>query len=755
MTASDKLDLLENVFSAETLDFLPDGLRSELVQKGSVSMLEEFAATYPDNPQPVDLLLSIAMADRYNSGIRRQAFQSLARLSQIGILKAIDSLFLLAVENEYPPAIQIIIAERFQPSSLELQALLDWLLLLPEKKFFPRSRLPQITRAYFNIASPELKKRLLTSAADLSMQNWADIVTIFSPGASLDTGKIITRFPAYDPFERELVIHLLSSQAQKSDPAAQETICLLFIHHEEHQALEIALQNQYLPQDPEKRAVFFFMAQDWDSYNRLDFDNNLLLNAYETADRALRRKLMEHSRKTGQLEWLQKSAHAGEVRWISDLTSADWELAIEKLSKRKQYTDLWRLSQSCPPHWSAVILNQLARQGWQPEQPWDLEEFERLVSLAQECTLSPLTVKPNKQISISPNELTCISVNQPKQLLAAGSSGHQITFWRLDAGDRELSSILSPIPVTRALLFSPDGELVSAACGDHKIRIFRVNDGKLLKTLEGHRSMIRTLAIHPEGRALFSAGYDGQIILWRFPYGPAVKTLHPDSGEIFQLASSFDGKFLLSAGISGAIQVWSLPEGTAARTIQAHSSAVSHIAASTKSEHVSSAGRDGWIRIWNYNSGRQVQSIHIGSDLITSLAFLPDDIGVISGHQSGGISIWNISTGYRLLQLSEHAATVNSLAFLSEAERLYSGDTKSNICSWQLNIFLSTHLSGLATRPGNLARYQELQKEAKLSEPEKKWLAFILEMLHWRQRFEIEVADLAPIEVGEFDIELD
>ncbi|MBE0699952.1 MAG: WD40 repeat domain-containing protein [Anaerolineaceae bacterium] len=586
------------------------------------------------------------------------------------------------------------------------------------------------------------------------MLNWARIVKALQECTQESLTHLVEDYAAFSSQERQLAIEQLAQRAQEGLQPAQETLCSMFLDQDDAQAKNIILRNDYVPKDQERRALLYFLLENWPAYHRLDFDHSLLTIIYETASRPMRRRLLEHSRRTGQTEWLRGLGKVGEVRWPNDLTDADWELAIKRLSEGEKRADLWRLTQSAPPFWSAHILDHLSKAGWIPAEAQDHAGFLSLAAMAHDCLRSPLVIRPKKSLHTLSPDITCLAIDPDGKLLAAGGSDQRITLWDLPEGDLHPGSLLVPAQVTRALALDPTGEMIACASSDHRIRVFNLHTGQMIKTLEGHRAMIRALVVHPNGRLMFSAGFDGEIRFWRFPSGPELKTIQPGSGEIFSLAITGAGQAIVSSGIDRLARVWTIPEGAQARQINCHTDTITHMAGSAETELVASASRDGKICVWNSSSGGLIYTIQNQYGPVTSLCLHPNDQVLVSGHQSGSIILWNLSTGKAIDQLSSHRDPINGLVFAPLGDTLFSSDEKGSLQVWDLRTFLTIRLVERSGQPGAAIELQERLKHPHLSVNEKYWLNFSLELARWRQRYDIELSDFEPIQIGEFDIEL-
>src|SRR5262245_47532843 len=79
--------------------------------------------------------------------------------------------------------------------------------------------------------------------------------------------------------------------------------------------------------------------------------------------------------------------------------------------------------------------------------------------------------------------------------------------------------------VVTAVALSPDGSFLATGSDDHVVRIWNAQDGRLLRSLNGHSDWVRVATFDPAGTALVTAGDDRQIRVWDFATGRSLRTL--------------------------------------------------------------------------------------------------------------------------------------------------------------------------------------------------------------------------------------
>jgi hypothetical protein len=748
----DDLNLLNRILhSSDPAAGIPDNLHYQLLLKGAVLTLEEDAS-----PEAMGVLLEAAVNCPLPT-IQSLALQTLGEMAVAGNSPAADMLYEMAVVYHHREAQEIIERERLRATPPHMQAAYYLIAGQIEKYNRLDTDFSLLTQYYLQAAKP-VQQRILDAAKRSGMQNWALLITSVESTRAEPLRRLVQQYPLFNQRERWLTLELLKTRASTGSDRAAEVICELFIQHDDETARNLALDLAYTPRDPVQRALFFFLSEQWDRYEKLDFHHTLIGTAYEAAGPTLRKRLLSHSRYAGQLEWLQTLSGRNRPRWLGELDDVDWETTIERLTAATKWDELWRLAQAAPPIWSARVMCRLSDEGWSPPAPDEHTLFSKMIGLAQECLEQPLELQAPRRLQMPEGDILAIAISPDGSLLAAGGSGSTIYTWHLPAAQRMPGTVTMPAPSTRALLFTSHSGYLATANGDDQIRIFRMPEGKVIKTMSGHKNVIRGLVLHPDERTLFSASFDGSLRAWRFPFGTEQQKIEQSEREIHALALSPEGDVLLSAGANQIIRVWKWPEGKLVREIQAHKATITILACSSTGQVAASYGADRVIRIWNYASGKLLNEIPLDENAgnVTALAVHPSEQVVIAGSDRGSIRFWSISTAKQLppSPLTDHQQRITNLAFAAGGEMMISSSLDGQICLWNLETFLLVRLPIESARPDTIRFIQQRLIYSDLSRAEQTWLRYTHELIRWRQRFDVEIGDVEPIHIGEFDIQL-
>jgi WD40 repeat protein len=289
--------------------------------------------------------------------------------------------------------------------------------------------------------------------------------------------------------------------------------------------------------------------------------------------------------------------------------------------------------------------------------------------------------------------------------LASGGFDQAVRLWDLHAAQGPLEIRDGDSMFDHAVI-SPAGDVIATA--QHaptgiisgKINLWNAANGKLLRTLRGHRDMIRGLAFSPDGKLLASASPEA-VFLWNASTGAEVLAFkghnpaarYPMGGAVAVVFSP-DGKQLASTGNDGTVQIWTadkgelvfhynerakpLPNGPDVRTGHA-------VAYSADGKRLVAGFRNSML-IFDVPGRKLLRTIPRGVN--SYMALSPDGkriamVGWTANPQDkAAVQIWDADTGQHLFDLHGHLTSAAGVAFAPDGKRLLSAGWDGTVKVW-------------------------------------------------------------------------
>lgn len=303
-------------------------------------------------------------------------------------------------------------------------------------------------------------------------------------------------------------------------------------------------------------------------------------------------------------------------------------------------------------------------------------------------TPTPIVAIQSSEYTLSGHTASVLSVafSPDGNILASGSVDNTLRLWRVDEAQLLRTMYGHPFPVL-TLAFSPDGAYLATGSTDGAIRLWQVSDGRLLRTLQGHGGWINGLAYSPSGAIIMSCGEDFTVRLWRAFDGQLTDTIDEGMAAITEVTFSPDGQTIAWSEANGTIRLRSL-NGSWIHVMKTEDLEATSIAFSPRGEWLTAGYSDGTIRVWNVENGNLLQMLGSHTGSINSIAFSPDHRWLISGSKDGTLRLWRILNSSiqskPVLVFFGHSGAVNSVAISPLSKQAASGSEDTTIRLWIL-----------------------------------------------------------------------
>jgi len=239
-----------------------------------------------------------------------------------------------------------------------------------------------------------------------------------------------------------------------------------------------------------------------------------------------------------------------------------------------------------------------------------------------------------------------------------------------------------------ALSVAADGHTVAVATLN-SVSIIDSQDGKLLRTLEGHKgvspnAVMGSVAFAPNGPLVVTGHFgirldDDAVRLWDSRSGEVVQTFSGHADSVNRIALSPDGKQLVAAGWDGTMDWWDLPAGKA-RRVDGINGIYAAVFAGDGRRFVYGLGKD--IAVQDVASGQRLLTLSGNTGLVKALAVAPDGTWLASGSEDRSVRVWDSASGRERFKLDGHKGHVDALAISPDGTLLASGDDDGMVLLW-------------------------------------------------------------------------
>ena len=230
--------------------------------------------------------------------------------------------------------------------------------------------------------------------------------------------------------------------------------------------------------------------------------------------------------------------------------------------------------------------------------------------------------------------------------------------WKLE---RTIGSVDDPsqlVDRVLALDFSADGKLLATGGGlaarSGELKLWNVADGKFVREIPAaHRDTIFAVKFSPDGQYLATGAADRLMKVFRVADGSLVRTFEGHSSHVLGVAWQADGHVLATCGADNVVKLWNFDTGTPLRTMRGdtyqlgeYKGEVTSISFIGATEHILVSSGDHTVRIHRTSSDRDVRAFREGASFMHAAVATSDGKRVLGGGHDGILHVWNDESGY-------------------------------------------------------------------------------------------------------------
>jgi len=292
---------------------------------------------------------------------------------------------------------------------------------------------------------------------------------------------------------------------------------------------------------------------------------------------------------------------------------------------------------------------------------------KNIATLIALCTLSLFTWSQDAKLSIPLNHSKAIShfvFSPDEKLFATASADQTIKIWDVNFGCL-LFTINECDEAITEIAFSHDGTKLVSSSRDHSVMVLDISSGKVINNFK-HKDVVFDVAFSHDDKLIVSASKDSTAIIWDTETGGKLWTLGPHKAWVMEVSFSLDDRFVTTTTYNKSI-VWDVSNGTLVDSCNVHSETTAQLTPTTP-EIIVEIENDS-IQIQDVNTGKIKYSIFLNEDSEYEGSYYRSD-NLLATIIENRIKLWDISTGILLSTIGEDLIRTSNAHFINDGKKI-------------------------------------------------------------------------------------
>ncbi|MGE0023758.1 MAG: hypothetical protein AB7S70_09035, partial [Hyphomicrobium sp.] len=276
-----------------------------------------------------------------------------------------------------------------------------------------------------------------------------------------------------------------------------------------------------------------------------------------------------------------------------------------------------------------------------------------------------------------------------------------VHLWDFVTG-KVLATIAGHKTFVRSAVFSPDGRMIATAADDAVAKVWEVTaqrevassdatpgqsqgpgvESKELARFEGHMGAVWSATFSRDGKQLVTSSADFTARVWRVESGETLPKLSHPSASLWTIAFSKDGTKVVTSGSDGKARIWDSETRTLVRELEGHADSAVTAAFSDDGSWILTASNDGTVRIWNAATGAEKTRLASDTASVQMAVFSPDASRVLTASADQVIRLWDVETAKEVARLTGHTDAITAAVFTRDGARIVTAGSDNTARIW-------------------------------------------------------------------------
>ncbi|MED6182783.1 hypothetical protein PIB30_031887 [Stylosanthes scabra] len=231
-----------------------------------------------------------------------------------------------------------------------------------------------------------------------------------------------------------------------------------------------------------------------------------------------------------------------------------------------------------------------------------------------------------------------------------------------------------------------------------------------MQSLCGHTSSVESVAFDSSEVLVLGGASSGVIKLWDLEESKMVRSVAGHSSSCTAVEFHPFGEFFASGSSDANLKLWDIRKKGCIHTYKGHSQGISTIKFTPDGRWVVSGGFDNVVKVWDLTAGKLLNDFKFHEGRICSLEFHPLEFLMATGSADRTVKFWDLESFELIGSTRQEVSGVRSIAFHPDGRTLFAGlEDSLKVYSWEP--LIEPYTAGLETKNNGRAE-QRLSLQA-------------------------------------------
>ncbi|NTV35706.1 MAG: hypothetical protein HGA53_02005, partial [Anaerolineaceae bacterium] len=240
---------------------------------------ELFELMKGNSPESIGILMATALYEPSDPIILEDCVFTLQILAKDSNASAIDGLLTLAVIYSNEQAAAWLTSNKFQTKNNALLLAFKLIYVPKEPIEVNKNTYRLLNSLIVTYPGASFRNKLFSSAQSVGLTQWVHLAKFILLPDIETSQTILNNFGGMNRQVQDLTVDELADYSKDGNSVGENLLCQIAVHYDNQNAWNKAIENNAKPIELNDLAIFLFLSEQWDEYEQLDFNGQIIANA--------------------------------------------------------------------------------------------------------------------------------------------------------------------------------------------------------------------------------------------------------------------------------------------------------------------------------------------------------------------------------------------------------------------------------------------------------------------------------------------